>query len=316
MTAAPRPPAVRVRGLGKQYELVTALTEVTFTAAAGAVTAIVGPTGAGKSTLLDMVLGLQKPGSGTVSVGGPGSGIRGVGAVLTPRGLHPGRTVHDQLAVYAPAARASRARVAELLELLGLLAHAAKPVAELSEGEQTRLALAVALLADPQLLVLDAIDNGLTPSERSGVLDIARAHARRGGTVLLSATSLASVVTAADHLVVLSEGAVVWQGTPERLRRGHPDRLVVSAAPPIALATMLASEGFTDAVMRPDGRLAVAEATEAQIRAAADRAQVRLSGIVADPIHPDRVLASLTTPRRPEVPAYAAAAPTTTGMPR
>ncbi len=307
---------MRVRGLGKQYELLTALKDVSFTAAAGAVTAIVGPSGAGKSTLLDMVLGLQKPGTGTVSVGGPGSGIRRVGAVLTPRGLHPGRTVRDQLALYAPAAGASRDRVAALLEQVGLTASAGRPVAVLSEGEQTRLALAVALLADPQLLVLDAVDAGPEPAERAGVLDIARAHARRGGTVLLSATSLAAVVAAADHLVVLSEGTVVWQGTPERLRRGHPDRLVVSAAPPIALATMLASEGFTDAVMRPDGRLAVAEATEAQIRAAADRAQVRLSAIVADPIHPDRVLASLTTPRRPQVPAYAGAASTTPGMSR
>ncbi|MEV0332029.1 ATP-binding cassette domain-containing protein [Nocardia sp. NPDC050717] len=322
--SAGRGDAVRVRGVGKQFDLVDAVRAVDFAVAAGTVTALVGPTGAGKSTLLRMILGLQRPSSGTVEIDLPGSGPRRIGAVLNPRGLHPARTVHDHLRCYAPVAGVSRRRVDAVLGETGLAAVADTVIAGLQPGQQTRLALATALLADPPLLVLDDPFVGAEPFERGWLHDLLRRHTARGGTVLVSSDKLADVVASADQLVVLSEGAVVWQGTPTKLRRGHPDRLVVAASPSIALATALAARGFTDAVMRPDGRLAVAEASEATIRSIAETAQVRIASVVTDPIHPDRVLASLTKPRRhrhtrpttPAAPAVFAPAPTSPGMPR
>ncbi|MFD8249440.1 ABC transporter ATP-binding protein [Nocardia sp. NPDC059691] len=324
-----RPIAFAVRGLTKQYELATAVTDVSFTVPSGTIAALVGPRGAGKTTVLRVLLGLLAPTSGTASVGGPGS--RGntagsanvIGGVLAPRGLHPARTAREHLWVYAAAANVVDSRVTEVLELVGLDEHARTKIGALSIGQQTRLALATALLGDPPLLVLDEPMDGLDPAERGWLHDFLRKHARRGGSVLLTSESLGAVLPAADQLVVLSEGAVVYQGTPARLRRGHPDRLVVAASTPIALATTLAAQGFTDAVIRPDGRLAVAEASEAQIRTAATAAQVRIDSIVPDPIHPDRVLASLTrrtaTPA-PHYPGLSAPAqppsPTPYGIPR
>ncbi|MGC4990225.1 ATP-binding cassette domain-containing protein [Nocardia salmonicida] len=312
--------AVLVRGVGKRFGPVSAVHEIDFAVPTGSVTALVGPTGAGKSTVLRMVLGLGQPTTGTIE--GPGRGPAAVGAVLSPRGLHPARTVRDQLWSYAPVAGASRRRVAAVLDETGLTAVTETVVAQLHPGQQTRLALAMALLADPPLLVLDDLFAGANGIERGWLHDLLRRHANRGGAVLASSDALGDVVSSADQLVVLSEGTVVWQGTPAKLRRGHPDRLVVAASPSIALATALAGHGFTDAVMRPDGRLAVAEASEATIRSIAEVAQVRLGSIVADPIHPDRVLASLTKPRRhrhtvptPNPAAYAPA-PTSYGVPR
>ncbi|MGW4714969.1 ABC transporter ATP-binding protein [Nocardia sp. NPDC004260] len=310
-----RPIAFAVRGLTKQYELATAVTDVSFTVPSGTIAALVGPRGAGKTTILRVLLGLLAPTSGTASVGGPGS--RGntagsasvIGGVLAARGLHPARTAREHLWIYAAAANVVDSRVTEVLELVGLDEHAGTKIGALSIGQQTRLALATALLGDPPLLVLDEPMDGLDPAERGWLHDFLRKHARRGGSVLLTSESLGAVLPAADQLVVLSEGAVVYQGTPARLRRGHPDRLVVAASTPIALATMLAAQGFTDAVIRPDGRLAVAEASEAQIRTAATAAQVRIDSIVPDPIHPDRVLASLTRPTAAPAPHYPGLAP-------
>ncbi|MEV5833750.1 ATP-binding cassette domain-containing protein [Nocardia sp. NPDC052112] len=323
--SAGRPLAFAVRGLTKRYNLVTAVENVSFTVPSGTTAALVGPAGAGKTTILRILLGLLQPTSGTAAVGGPGSRRRNgsavvVGGMLQPRGFHPARSARDHLLVYAAAAGVEDTRVDEVIQLVGLGESARMRAGELSAGSQTRLALATALLGDPQLLILDEPLADLDAAERAWLADFLRRHARRGGSALLSSESLANVIAMADSIIVVSEGSVVYQGTPARLRRGHPDRLVVAASTPIALATMLAAQGFTDAVIRPDGRLAIAEATEAQIRAAATAAGVRVDTITADQIHPDRVLAALVKPARPPQPApYAGIAPhqpTPNGIPR
>ncbi|PXX68886.1 ABC-2 type transport system ATP-binding protein [Nocardia tenerifensis] len=312
--SAVRPLAFSVRALTKRYGLVPAVENVSFTVASGTTAALVGPRGAGKTTIARTLLGLLEPTSGTAAVGGPGTNRGGetdragsarvVGGVLAPRGVHPGRTARDHLLVYAAAVGVPDARAEEVLGLVGLGDLARAKGAALSAGQQTRLALATAVLGDPPLLVLDEPMDGLDAAERGWLQDFLRRHARRGGSALVTGESLAAVLPGADTVIVLSEGAVVYQGTPARLRRGHPDRLVVAASTPIALATALAAGGFTDAVIRPDGRLAVAEATEADIREAATVAQVRVDSVVPDVIHPDRVLASLTKPQAPPAPQY------------
>ncbi|AFU05052.1 ATP-binding cassette domain-containing protein [Nocardia brasiliensis] len=305
--SAVRPLAFAVRALTKRYGLVAAVENVSFTVPSGSTAALVGPRGAGKSTIVRILLGLLEPTSGTASIGGPGthrspagaSSAQIAGGVLAPRGIHPGRTARDHLWVYAAAVGVPDARVYEVLDLVGLGTEAGTKGAALSAGQQTRLALATALLADPPLLVLDEPMDGLDAAERGWLQDFLRRHAQRGGSAVVTSESLAAVLPGADEVIVLNAGAVVYEGSPARLRRGHPDRLVVAASTPIALATTLAARGFTDAVIRPDGRLAVAEATETEIRDAAAAAQVRLDSVVPDLIHPDRVLASLTRPPSP-----------------
>lgn len=219
-----------------------------------------------------------------------------VGAVLTPRGLHSRRTVRDQLRVYAAAADVSDARVDELLTRTRLDDVAEQRIDRVTEGARTRLALAIALLGDPRILLLDDPTVGLDPAETAWLYEYLNAHARRGGTVLLTSRTLSSVIPVADELIVLDTGRIVYQGSPARLRRSHPDRLLVKASSPIALATMLAARGFTDAVMRPDGRLAVAETSLAQLESAAAAVRVQLTEITSEHIHPDQVLAALTRP--------------------
>ncbi|MGN2636144.1 ABC transporter ATP-binding protein [Nocardia takedensis] len=307
-------PAFAARGLSKSHPSGPVVENVSFTVAAGTCTALVGPAGAGKSTVLRMLLGLVRPTSGTAAVGVRGAAARiggggPVGAVLTPRGLHPLRSAREHLAIHAAAARVPDARIADLLDAVGMTEHADAPADELSAGQQTRVAVATATLADPPLLVLDEPSDGLDPGERGWLHEFLRRHLRRGGTILLAERSLAAAVPLADDLVVLSEGAVVYEGTPAKLRRGYPDRIVVAASVPVALATALAARGYTDTVIRPDGRLAIAEASEAQILDIARAAHVRLDSVTPDPIHPDRVLASLTTPRASAAPHFAPPAP-------
>ncbi|WP_225725015.1 MULTISPECIES: ATP-binding cassette domain-containing protein [unclassified Nocardia] len=290
-----RRPAITVCGLTKRFATASAVENVGFTVSEGTTAALVGPAGSGKTTVLRLLLGLIEPTSGTTTLDGVAHGM------LTPRGLHPARTARDHLRVYAAAAGIPDERVEQVLGQVGLGEVADTKAGALSPGEQTRVALATALLGDPRLLLLDEPTAGLDPAERGQLQDLLRRHTARGGTVLLTSESLAAVLPGADQLIVLSAGSIVYQGTPARLRRGHPDRLVVTASTPIALATMLAARGYTDSVMRPDGRLAVAEATAAQIEDAAAAAGVRIDGIVADQIHPDRVLAALTKPANPPV---------------
>ncbi|RJO80018.1 ABC transporter ATP-binding protein [Nocardia panacis] len=307
---AQKTPALAARGLTKHFGPVAAVRGIDLTVSAGTVAALIGPFGAGKSTVLRLLLGLSQPTSGTVELHGPARGM------LAPRGLHPGLTARDHLRGYAAAVRLPDERVDQVLGLVGLEERAAARIKMLAPGERTRLALATVLLDDPRVLLLDEPFDGLDPTERARLHDLLRRHARRGGSALLTGESLAAALPAADQVIVLSAGTVTYQGTPTRLRRNHPDRLVVAASTPIALATMLAARGYTDAVMRPDGRLAIAEASEAQIRDAAIAAGVRIDAILADPIHPDRVLAGLTKTAVPSAIPAGVAPPQPYGIPR
>jgi ABC-2 type transport system ATP-binding protein len=292
-----RPLAFSVTGLTKRYNGVTVLREVGFTVPVGTTAALVGPPGSGKSTLVEILLGQTTPTTGSAAIGGPGTGVsagRSLGALLQPRGLHPLRTVRGHLLVYAAAAGVSDDEVDTILATTRLESVAGTKVRALPPGVQTRLALAIALLGNPPLLILDDPLTGLDAPERAWLFDHLHRHARRGGATLLTTQSLSAVLPVADNLILLGSGSVVFQGSPRALRRNHPDRLVVAASSPIALATMLAAQGFTDAVMRSDGRLAIAEATRAEIEVAAGRARVRLLEVIPEPVHPDRVLAALT----------------------
>jgi ABC-2 type transport system ATP-binding protein len=198
--------------------------DVSFTCRPGSVTGFLGPNGAGKTTTMRLLCGLDRPDAGTATIDGrpyarlPQPGRR-VGVMLDPGAMHRGRTGRETLALAAAVLGVDQPRVSRVLETVGLDASAAgKRVGQYSLGMQQRLALGVALLGDPGVLVLDEPANGLDPQGVRWIRRLLREHADRGGTVLLSSHLLREVEVIADHLVIINAGRIVADGTPEQLR--------------------------------------------------------------------------------------------------
>jgi ABC-2 type transport system ATP-binding protein len=198
--------------------------DVSFTCRPGSVTGFLGPNGAGKTTTMRLLCGLDRPDAGAATIDGrpyarlPQPGRR-VGVMLDPGAMHRGRTGRETLALAAAVLGVDQPRVSRVLETVGLDASAAgKRVGQYSLGMQQRLALGVALLGDPGVLVLDEPANGLDPQGVRWIRRLLREHADRGGTVLLSSHLLREVEVIADHLVIINAGRIVADGTPEQLR--------------------------------------------------------------------------------------------------
>jgi ABC-2 type transport system ATP-binding protein len=200
--------------LTKTYGSRTAVDGVTFTVEPGRVTGFLGPNGAGKSTTMRMVLGLDRPSSGSVTVNGrryaaAPAPLREVGALLEARSLHPGRSARDHLRWLAASNGIPRARVDEVLDLVGLTAVAEQRVGRFSLGMGQRLGIAAALLGDPPVVVLDEPVNGLDPEGIRWVRTLARDLAAEGRTVFVSSHLMAEMAQTADHLLVIGRGRVL-----------------------------------------------------------------------------------------------------------
>ncbi len=226
---------IEATSLTKRYGDRPAVQDVTFTCAPGTVTGFLGPNGAGKSTTLKMLCGLARPTSGHSTVLGrpyaelPNPG-RHVGVLIDASAAHEGRRGRETLAVSAALLGVADPRVDELLELVDLDAGAArKRVGQYSLGMRQRLGIANALLGDPQLLILDEPANGLDPVGMRWIRGLLRDFASRGGTVLLSSHLLHEVEAIADRLVIIADGRIVAQGTPQELLDGHARARVRSA---------------------------------------------------------------------------------------
>jgi ABC-2 type transport system ATP-binding protein len=205
---------IGVSGLTKKYGAKTAVDGVTFTVAPGRVTGFLGPNGAGKSTTMRMVLGLDRPTAGTVTVNGrryqdSPAPLREVGALLEARALHPGRSARDHLRWLAASNRIPRARVDEVLALVGLEKVADTRVGKFSLGMGQRLGIAVALLGDPPVVVLDEPVNGLDPEGIRWVRTLARQLAAEGRTVFVSSHLMSEMALTADHLLVIGRGRIL-----------------------------------------------------------------------------------------------------------
>ncbi|MEV0647635.1 ATP-binding cassette domain-containing protein [Phytomonospora sp. NPDC050363] len=208
---------IEIAGLSKRFGRVTAVDGLSFTARPGAVTAFLGPNGAGKTTTMRILLGLVAPTSGTATIGGRAyrdlpHPTRTVGAVLDAAGFHPAHSARDHLRVYAAMGGHPDARVAELIDRAGLTAAADRPTRGYSTGMRRRLALATALLGDPQVLVLDEPGNGLDPEGVVWLRETLRDLARRGRTVLVSSHVLGEVDRLADEAVVIRDGRLAAAG--------------------------------------------------------------------------------------------------------
>jgi ABC-2 type transport system ATP-binding protein len=205
---------IEFSGLTKRYGAVAAVEDLTFSLAPARVTGFVGSNGAGKSTTMRALLGLTRPTAGSATIDGlPYAAldhpIRSVGAMVDPQVFHPRRTARNSLRVVAKAARLSEGRVDEVLSHVGLANVAGRRVGGFSMGMRQRLALANALLGDPETLVLDEPANGLDPDGVRWLRGLIRSMAAEGRTVFVSSHLLAELAQTVDDVVIIAHGRLV-----------------------------------------------------------------------------------------------------------
>jgi ABC-2 type transport system ATP-binding protein len=191
-----------------------AVNDLTFTVQPGIVTGFLGPNGSGKSTTMRMIVGLDAPTTGSVTVNGKPyrqhpAPLREVGALLEARAIHPGRSARNHLLVLAATTGISKHRVDEVLDLVGLTEVASKRTKGFSLGMGQRLGIAAALLGDPATIVLDEPTNGLDPEGILWVRNLLRKLAGEGRTVLVSSHLMAEMAMTADHLIVIGRGNLI-----------------------------------------------------------------------------------------------------------
>jgi ABC-2 type transport system ATP-binding protein len=261
---------IEARGLNKRYGRVTAVDGLSFTVPPGSVTGFLGPNGSGKSTTMRMVLGLDAPTAGTVTVNGrPYTGyrrpLREVGALLDAGAVAAGRSARDHLMWLALSNGIPRSRVDEVLEQVGLASAARRRAGGFSLGMAQRLGIAAALLGDPPVLMFDEPVNGLDPDGVAWIRTLLTSLAGQGRTVFLSSHLMSEMALTADRLVIIGRGRLIAETTvADLLAGGGGNHVRVRATEPDELAGLLAGRGAT--VGRdPDGALRVTGATADEI---------------------------------------------------
>jgi ABC-2 type transport system ATP-binding protein len=217
---APRtdaPEALRAEALSKSYGARRALQDVSFSAAPGELLAIIGPNGAGKTTLLQILAGSLSPTAGSVSLGG-----RDVGWVPQQPAVYSKLSVRENLLLFARLEKVGDVdgTVDRMLAQAGLSDRAGDPVGTLSGGNRQRVNIAVGLLGDPAVLLLDEPSSSLDPRQRERLWEFVSGLARDGGTTVVYSThNVAEAERHADRLLVLADGELLFAGTPDELER-------------------------------------------------------------------------------------------------
>ena len=267
---------IEARGLTKRYGDKIAVDDLTFTVEPGRVTGFLGPNGAGKSTTMRLVLGLDSPTAGTVTVGGKRyadlpSPAHAVGALLDARAVHPGRTAANHLLALAQTAGIGRGRVDEVLGMVGLADVAGRRAGTFSLGMSQRLGIAGALLGDPPVLMFDEPVNGLDPEGIRWIRTLMRGLAAEGRTVLVSSHLMSEMALTARHLLVIGRGRLMADTDIDDFLRTHgTESVLVRSEEPDRLARILRRAGAdleseVDALVvsnltaREIGKLAAAE---------------------------------------------------------
>jgi len=238
------------RGLTKTYGTRVAVDGLSFTVEPGRVTGFLGPNGAGKSTTMRMLLGLDRPTAGSVTVNGRSyadspAPLREVGALLEARALHPGRTARNHLRWLAASNGIPRTRIDEVLDLVGLESVADQRVGRFSLGMGQRLGIAVALLGEPPVVVLDEPVNGLDPEGIRWVRTLARELAGQGRTVLVSSHLMSEMALTADHLLVVGRGRMLADCSMSQFIADHAASYVRVRSPRTAdVAALLRQRGL------------------------------------------------------------------------
>lgn len=271
---------VETSGLTRRFGPLVAVDDLTLALPAGQVIGLVGPNGSGKSTLIRMLLGLIRPSAGTAEILGdsiahPEAYADSVGALIENPAFVPGLSARANLLSVARLRGLPASRVDEVLDVVGLTGRDRDPVKTFSLGMKQRLGIACALLADPQLLILDEPTNGLDPSGIVEIRDLLQSLGRSGRTVVVSSHLLSEIESICGYLVVIRFGVLMYAGPMADLLSRAQSRIEISPehdadADTVKLA--LTDAGF-DVRVDDNGRLYVlasATAAAAVNRAAAD----------------------------------------------
>lgn len=295
------PTAIEVNGLVKQFgRSVLAVDDLTFRVEPGRITGFLGPNGAGKTTTLRCLLGLVRQTSGTALVGGrPYAHLQRpttvVGAALESSGFHPARTALDHLRIRAAAVGLPMTACDQMLDFVGLTDAKDRKAGQFSLGMSQRLALAMALLADPAVLILDEPANGLDPAGIAWLRQFLRALADEGRTILVSSHLLAEVRQTVDDVVIIDQGRLVRSGSLQDVV-GTQGMVRVTGPDLPVLADTLRRAGATVAAAGPG--LTVSGLSAAQVGHLAWQNGVELHELTTSQVELEDVFLALTTPRR------------------
>ncbi|TFC83428.1 ABC transporter ATP-binding protein [Cryobacterium sp. TMT3-29-2] len=242
---------IQAQSLTKRHGDKTAVDAIDFTVQPGTVTGLLGPNGAGKSTIMRMIVGLDRPTAGSVTVNGKHyrehrAPLCEVGVLLDAKAVHTGRSARNHLLALAATHGIPAARVDEVIELTGLGPVARKRVGGFSLGMGQRLGIAAALLGDPSVLILDEPVNGLDPEGVQWVRQLMRRLAAEGRTVLLSSHMMSEMALTADHLIMLGRGKVIANApVSEIIGMAGTHRVRVRTPQAAQLAALLAQPDVT-----------------------------------------------------------------------
>jgi len=269
------------KNLTKYYGEQRAVDELSFTVRPGVVTGFLGPNGSGKSTTMRLILELDAPSSGDVTVNGKhyrdhAAPLHEVGALLEARSVHTGRSAYNHLLALAQTHGIGRGRVDELIDLVGLHDVARKRAGKFSLGMGQRLGIAAALLGDPSTVMLDEPVNGLDPEGILWVRHLLRGLAAEGRTVFVSSHLMSEMALTADHLIVIGRGRkIADMSTEEFIRQASGGRVLVRTPQAAELDALLSGPDVTVTAAGP-GLLEVRGLTAVQIGEAAAANQLVL----------------------------------------
>jgi ABC-2 type transport system ATP-binding protein len=253
---------IEASGLTKRYGSTLAVDDLSFDVQAGRVTGFLGPNGAGKSTTLRMVMGLDAPTKGRVTINGKAyTSLRNplfhVGAMLEAGAVHDGRSAFNHLLAIAQSNGIGRKRVTEVLDLVGLGSVAKRRAGKFSMGMSQRLGIGVALLGDPELLIFDEPVNGLDPDGIIWIRTLMRSLAAEGRTVFVSSHLMSEMALTADSVIVIGKGRLLAETSVEELIQGSAQNFVRVRSNQIGAIAALCRANGGGTTVEDDGALAV-----------------------------------------------------------
>jgi len=272
---------IEVRGLSKRYGEKLAVNNLSFDVVPGKVTGFLGPNGAGKTTTMRLMLGLDYPNAGTITIDGKQYAhlaypMREVGALLDAKAVHGGRSAYNHLLCLAQTNNLPKRRVGEVLELVGLTDVARKRTKGFSLGMGQRLGIAATLLGDPKILMFDEPVNGLDPEGILWIRNFMKTLAAEGRTVFVSSHLMSEMEHTADHLIVIGRGQLLADCTMDEFIARSSGQTVRVATPQADLLTKAVAEAGGSAVNGADGTLIVSGLVAAQVGDIAFEHGVRL----------------------------------------
>ena len=252
------------------YGKTRAVSDLTFSVRPGVVTGFLGPNGAGKSTTMRLILGLDAPTAGDVTVNGRHyqafpAPLHEVGAVLEARSVHGGRSAYNHLLALAQTHGIPKRRIRDLIDLVGLHEVAAKRAGQFSLGMSQRLGIAAALLADPSTLLLDEPVNGLDPEGIQWIRNLLRTLAADGRTVFVSSHLMSEMALTADHLIVIGRGRLIADASVEEVVRKASGKVVRVRSPEAARLVELVRGPHVSVTILAPGLLDVAGLTAEEL---------------------------------------------------